>query len=87
MRTYIHTYIHTSYIHTYFIQPSLAQPLVRTGIVRCSRRSAEHQGAANHSCNKRAIEALTLRAETHRKLPLPTGTTKDPKQVRMTMPS
>ena len=45
--------MHTSYIHTYFIQPSLAHSLVRTGIIRCSRRSAEHQGAANHSCNKR----------------------------------
>jgi hypothetical protein len=28
-----------------------------------------------------------LRAETHMKLPVPTGTTKDPEQLRTTMPS
>ena len=72
--------------HPPLIQPSLAQAtdlqLICTDTMRCLRRSAEHQRAANTA----AKNTLTLRAETHRKLPVPTGTTKDPEQVRTTMP-
>jgi hypothetical protein len=68
------------------IQPSPAQAtdlqLICTGTMRCLRRSAEHQRAANTA----AKNTLTLSSETLRKLPFPAGTTKDPEQVRTTMP-
>jgi hypothetical protein len=47
-------------------------PLIQTALAQHG-----HQGAANTA----AKNTLTLRAETHRKLPVHTGTTKDPELV------
>ena len=68
--------------HPPLIQPSLAQQSSAqqlSGVFDARLNT----GAANTA----AKNTLTLRADTHRKLPVPTGTTKDPELVRTTMPS